>query len=630
MLSMRQFKVSWFPRFAAAAIGLFLMAGQGAQAGPPPPADTAAGSTWPRGEIREAIAMHGSPAGPAALAHRRYVNPDAPKGGRLVMGVAGTFDTLNPFVVRGLSVPGARPYLQETLFARSYDEPFTLYPQLASGLEVPDDRSWVIFHIDPRAHFSDGHPVTADDVLFSWQLLRDRGRPNHRSYYRKVVRADLIDERTIRFDLSGDNDREMPLILGLMPILPRHATDPDTFENTTLTPLVGSGPYTVAAVRPGESLTLKRDPNWWARDLPINRGLFNFDEIRFDFYRDATSLFEAFKKGLVDVRFETDPTLWATGYDFPAMREGRILRDTIATGTPKGIRAYAMNTRRPLFGDVRVREALGLLFDFEWTDRSLYANGLQRTLSIFEGSALSARHRPADAAERALLTEAGATVRPDILEGRYDAPVSDGSGADRNHLRAAIRLFHAAGWDLRDGLMRNRATGAPFGFELLVATREQERLALTYQRFLRRAGITMRIRTVDAVQYDRRVREYDFDMIDYRWWNVSLSPGNEQAYYWGTEAGRSPGGRNVAGIADPAVDRITATIVEAHTRGELVTAARALDRVLISGFYWVPLFHQPAQWVARWRHIGIPAESAVFGYLTETWWRDEPGRATQR
>lgn len=595
-----------------------------------PPAVRAARAGWPRAPIRSAIAMHGEPASPPNLVHRRYVDPDAPKGGRITFGASGTFDTLNPFVVRGLPVPGARGYLTESLLVRSYDEPFSLYPQIARGLEVPDDRSWVIFHIDPRARFCDRRPVTADDVLFSWQLLKERGRPNHRTYYAKVSRADRIDGLTVRFELAGANDREMPLILGLMPVLPRHAVEPQTFEQTTLTPIPGSGPYVVAEVRPGESLTLRRDPDWWGRDLAINRGFYNFDEIRFDFYRDANTLFEAFRKGLVDVRFETDPAQWAAGYDFPAAREGRIVRDTVRQGTPKGIRGFAMNTRRAVFADVRVREALGLLFDFEWTNRNLYSGGFERSQSVFEGSELSARGRPADAAEHALLAGAGAHVREDVLEGRYEAPRSDGSGADRSRLRQAIGLLQAAGWVLADGTLRRRASGEAFAFEILVATREQERLALTYQRFLSRAGIAARVRNVDAVQYDRRLREYDFDMVDYRWWNTSLSPGNEQAFYWGSAAGRVPGSRNLPGIADPAVDRLVAAIVEAHTREELVAACRALDRVLTCGFYWVPLFHQPAQWIARWRHIGVPAESAVFGYLTETWWRRDAGGAGQR
>lgn len=587
-------------------------------------------SNWPRGEMRPAIAMHGDPASAPDLAHRRYVNPDAPSGGRLVLGASGTFDTLNPFVVRGLPVPGARQYLHETLLTRGYDEPFTLYPQIARGLEVPDDRSWVIFHVDPRARFSDGRPVTAHDVKFSHDLLRTRGRPNHRTYYGKVARVDLIDDLTIRFDLAGANDRELPMILGLMPILPRHAIDPETFEETTLTPLLGSGPYVVGEMRAGESITLRRNPDWWGRDLPINRGLFNVDEIRFDFYRDSNTLFEAFKKGLVDSRVENDPGQWATGYDFPAMREGRITRETIRQGTPKGIRGFAMNTRRAIFADVRVREAIGLLFDFEWTDRNLYSGGFERTQSLFEGSDLSARGRPADPVERALLARAGATIRADILDGGYSVPASDGTGADRNRLREAIRLFEAAGWVLKAGVLRNRATDQPFAFEILVATREQERLALTFQRFLRRAGIAANVRNVDAVQYDRRLREYDFDMVDYRWWNTSLSPGNEQAFYWGSAAGRQPGSRNLPGIADPAVDRLVEAIVEAKTREDLVAAARALDRTITSGFYMVPLFHQPAQWIARWNHVGMPAESSVFGYLTETWWRRDASGAAQR
>ncbi|AVO44963.1 extracellular solute-binding protein [Phreatobacter cathodiphilus] len=584
----------------------------------------------PRAPLRHALAMHGEPAGPPDLAHRRYVNPDAPKGGRIVLGVQGTFDTLNPFVVRGLPVPGARQYLWETLLARSYDEPFTLYPQIAAALELPEDRSWIIFHVDPRARFSDGRPVTAADVRFSFELLKERGRPNHRSYYAKVKSVALLDERTIRFDLAGANDRELPLILGLMPILPAHATDPATFEETTLEPPVGSGPYVIGEVRAGESLSLRRDPNWWGRDLPINRGLFNFDEIRFDFYRDGNTLFEAFKKGLVDSRVETDPGRWASGYDFPAMREGRIVRATLRPGTPKGIRGLTMNTRRPPFEDVRVREALGLLFDFEWTNRALYAGGFERTQSLFEGSELSARGRSAAEDERRLLAATGASVRTDILDGTYQVPVSDGSGSDRSRLRQAIALFAAAGWRLENGAMRHAASGKPFTFEFLVATRDQERLALTYQRFLQRAGIRMAVRNVDAVQYDRRLRDYDFDMVDYRWWNTSLSPGNEQAFYWGVAAGRSPGSRNLPGIADPAVDRLVEAIVEARRREDLVTAARALDRVITSGFYWVPLFHQPSQWIARWNHIGMPAESSVFGYLVETWWRRDAGGADEQ
>lgn len=592
-------------------------------------APAAAGTDFPRLPVREAVAMHGEPAGTAAEAHRRYVNPEAPKGGRLVLGVQGTFDTLNPFVVRGLPVPGARQYVWETLMQRSYDEPFTLYPQIASGIEVPDDRSWIIFHIDRRARFSDGRPVTAEDIRFSYDLLRERGRPNHRTYYRKVARVDLIDSHTIRFDLTGAADRELPMILGLMPVLPRHAIDPATFEETTLAPPIGSGPYVLGEVRAGESVSFRRDPAWWGADLPVNRGLYNVDEVRFDFYRDGNTLFEAFKKGLVDVRVETDPGRWASGYDFPAAREGRIVRDTIRQGTPKGIRGLVMNTRRAVFQEVKVREALGLLFDFEWIDRTLYADGFERSQSLFEGSELSARGRPADEGERRMLAAVGAIVRPDILDGTYAVPISDGTGADRARLRQALSLLGQAGYRLDGGTLKG-ANGQPLTFEFLVATRDQERLALTFQRFLQRAGIRMTVRNVDAVQYDRRLRDYDFDMVDYRWWNTSLSPGNEQAFYWGVAAAATPGSRNLPGIADPAVDRLVAALVEARSRSDLITAARALDRVITGGFYWVPLFHQPAQWIARWDHVGTPAESSLFGYLVETWWRRDAGGAVGR
>ena len=314
-------------------------------------------------EAAHAIAMHGAPAMPDGFTVLPYANPDAPKGGRLVQGVLGTFDSLNPLIVKGLAVQAIRGYVVESLMARGYDEPFTLYGLLARTVETDEARSYVTFRLDPAARFSDGVPVTAEDVIFSWQLLRDHGRPNHRAYYAKVVKAESLDARTVRFDLGGSNDRELPLILGLMPVLPKHAIDVATFEETTLAKPVGSGPYVVADVDPGRSVTLKRDPNYWGRALPINRGLWNFDELRFDYYRDANAYFEAFKSGLYDVRSETDPSRWQTGYDFPAVRDGRIVKEAFANGLPKPTSAFVFNTRRPIFSDIRVRQAISLLFD---------------------------------------------------------------------------------------------------------------------------------------------------------------------------------------------------------------------------------------------------------------------------
>lgn len=385
-------------------------------------------------EAAHAIAMHGAPAMPGDFAVLPYANPDAPKAGRLVQGVLGTFDSLNPLVVKGLPAQVTRGYVIESLMARGYDEPFTLYGLLARSIETDDARSYVTFSLDPAAHFSDGTPVTAADVIFSWQLLRDHGRPNHRTYYSKVAKAEAVDSRTVRFDLGGSNDRELPLILGLMPVLPKHAIDVATFEDTTLAKPVGSGPYVVAGVDPGKSVTLKRDPNYWGRDLPINRGLWNFEELRFDYYRDANAYFEAFKTGLYDVRSESDPSRWQTGYDVPAVRDGRIVKEAFANGLPKLGSAFVFNTRRPIFSDSRVRRAISLLFDAEWVNHNFFFDLYRRSASFFDGSELSAYHRPADARERALLAPFPDAVRADVLDGTWSPPVTDGSGRDRRSL----------------------------------------------------------------------------------------------------------------------------------------------------------------------------------------------------
>jgi peptide/nickel transport system substrate-binding protein len=519
-----------------------------------------------RAEPKHAIAMHGQPALPPGFSARAYVNPDAPRGGRLTHGVLGTFDSLNPFVVKGIAPPYIRGYVVESLLARGYDEPFTLYGLLADRVETDDARSFVTFHIDPAAAFSDGKPVTAEDVIFSWQLLRDKGRPNFRIYYAKVKKADAIDARTVRFDLTDSDDRELPLILGLMPILAKHAIDPEKFEETTFAPPVATGPYVVADVNAGRSLTLKRNPDYWGRDRAINRGLWNFDEIRIDFFRDANAHFEAFARGLYDVRSEHDAGRWETAYDVPALREGRFVKEAYQTGLPKGLSAFIFNTRRPVFADIRVREALTLLFDAEWVNQNFFFNRYRRTASYYEGSELSAHGRPADAIERGLLKPFPGAVRADVLEGQWSPPKTDGSGRDRATLRRALGLLREAGWDLVGTELRSRKTGQPFVFEFLVTNKEQERLAIVYGQHLKRAGIAANLRVVDAVQYDRRRIAFDFDMIEYRW-DQSLSPGNEQAFYWGSEAADQHGTRNYMGVKSPAIDALIAAMLRVRGRG---------------------------------------------------------------
>ncbi len=575
-------------------------------------------------EARHGIAMHGEPALPEGFSRLPYADPNAPKGGRLVQGVLGTFDSLNPFIVKGIAPQSIRGYVVESLMARGYDEPFTLYGLIARSVETDAQRSYVTFQLDPAAKFSDGKPVTAEDVIFSWQILRDKGRPNHRTYYAKVAKAEAIGEHGVRFDLSGSNDRELPLILGLMPVLAKHAVKPETFEETSFQAPIGTGPYVVGEVDAGKSLTLKRNPDYWGRDLPVNRGFWNFDEVRFDYYREANSHLEAFKRGLYDLRSEHDPGRWQTAYDFSAVREGRVIKEALPTGVPKTSTFFVFNTRRAVFSDIRVREAVSLLFDFEWINHSYFFDLYQRSASYFDGSELSAHGRPADQRERALLAPFPGAVRNDVLEGTWSPPVSDGSGRDRAALKRALELFAAAGYELRGTELVERRSGRPFTFEFLVTARDEERLALLFVQSLKRAGIAARVRVVDAVQYEGRRLTYDFDMIENRW-DQSLSPGNEQAFYWGSAAADQPGTRNYMGVKSPAVDAMIAALLEAESRKDFVSAVRALDRVLISGFYVIPLFHLPAQWIARWSTIRRPAATSLYGYLPETWWH-EPKR----
>jgi peptide/nickel transport system substrate-binding protein len=574
------------------------------------------------------IAMHGEPERETGFTSFPYANPDAPKGGRATLAVQGSFDSLNPLIVKGEAADGVREYVYESLLARAYDEPFTLYGLIAEKVETPPDRSFVEFTLNPAAKFSDGQPITVEDVIFSHAVLRDHGRPNHRSYYKKVAKVEQTGERKVRFTFDASGDREMPLILGLMPVLPKHLLTAETFEKTTLKPPVGSGPYTISKVEPGKSISFKRNPDYWGRDLPVNRGLYNFDEVRYDYYRDAGSMFEAFKSGLVRLRNEDDPTRWTEGYNFPALRNGRVVKEELPVSTPAGMSALVFNTRRPLFADQRVRQALIKLFDFEWVNRTLYHGQYARTESFFSRSDLSSHGRQADARERELLAPFAGAVKPAIMDGSFAFPVSDGSGENREGRREALALLEQAGWELKKGKLVNKETGEPFAFEILAATRTQERLLLTFARALKQVGIEARIRQVDSAQYQRRKQTYDFDMIQY-FWPVSLSPGNEQSFRWGSEAAVTEGSFNYAGVKSAGVDAMIDAVLKAEDRESFVSAVRALDRVLLSGDYVIPLFHLPRQWVAHWSDLKRPADTPLYGYQIDTWWI-EPAAAAER
>lgn len=600
----------------AAAAALFVAAGIAVAGG-------VAGFAAPAGaEPRHAIAMHGDPKYPADFSHFPYADPAAPKGGRLVRGQLGTFDSLNPFIIKGTAASGLRDgtlgnNVYESLLERSYDEAFALYGLLAETVETPPDRSFVEFTLRPQARFSDGVAVKPADVVFSWQLLRDKGRPNVRQAYAKVERVEMVGERGVRFVFKSASDRELPLILGLMPILPAHAMTAEAFDKTSLTPPIGSGPYVVAAVEPGTRITYRRNPDYWGKDLPLKRGFDNFDEIRYDYYRDATTLFESFKTGAIDVIGESDPGRWSSGYDFPAVADGRVVKDVIASGLPRPFEGLVFNTRRAVFADIRVREALTRLFDFEFINPTLYYGLRKRTQSYFEGSELASTGRPASARERALLAPFPGAVRADVMEGTFALPRTDGSGRDRAQLRAALDLLKAAGYRLDGGQLKG-AGGQPLAFELLIGTRDEEKVALAYQRTLQALGIAVAIRTVDAVQFQQRRQTYDYDMTTVIW-AASLSPGNEQNFRWSAAAARADGSFNYAGVADPAVDAMIAALLAAEGREAFVDAARALDRVLVSGFYTVPLSHTPDQWYARWTRVGRPERPALWGAVPSTW-----------
>jgi len=565
------------------------------------------------------IAMHGQPKyGPDFVAFD-YVNPDAPQGGKLIRAAQGSFDSLNPLIIKGEAAPGMRQYVYESLMARAQDEPFSLYGLLAESIETPPDRAWVAFTIREEARFSDGEPLTVDDVIFSHALLRDRGRPNHQFYYSKVAKAEKTGPRTVKFTFNDQGDREMPLIMGLMPVLPEHAIDPETFEQTTLEPPVGSGPYVVSEVDPGSRITYKRDPDYWGRDLPVNRGRYNFGEIQYDFYRDANAMFEAFKKGVSLFMTESNPGEWAREYNFPAVREGKVLRKEFDLELPAGMNALVFNTRREVFTDERVRRALIELFDFEWMNANLFHGLYERSQSYFARSELSAHGRPADQRERALLAPFSDAVDPAIMDGTYALPQSDGSGRNRAQVRTALRLLGEAGYELRGGQLVNTRTGEPMRFEILAVDPEQERLLLTYTRALKRAGIEASVRIVDSAQYQRRKQTYDFDMIQNRW-GASLSPGNEQTFRWAAKAAEREGTFNYAGVKNEAADKMIDAMLSATSREDFVSAVRALDRVLMSGHYVVPLFHLPKLWVAHWRELQHPDTPPFSGVDIDTWW----------
>ncbi|MGQ0484246.1 MAG: extracellular solute-binding protein [Hyphomicrobiales bacterium] len=569
-------------------------------------------------EPKHGIAMHGEPQLPAGFTHLPYANPQAPQGGQLRQAVTGSFDSVNPFIVKGQAASGVRSYVFESLLGRNWAEPFSLYGLLAETIDVNGDRQTFTFKLRRQAKFSDGTPVTAADIVFSMEILRDKGRPNFKNSYSKVTKVETPDDRTVIFH-QEEGDRELPLIIGVMPVVSRKFWEGKTFDESTLDPITGSGPYTIADVKAGESIAYRRNRDWWGADLAIAKGLWNFDEVKIDYYRDANAVFEAFKTGLADIRVESDPGRWATGYDFPAVKAGEIVLEKIEQRSPAPASGFAFNTRRKIFEDARVREALAMAFDFEWANANLFSGAYRRTYGYYSGSELSSKGRAADAQELALLGDAAKSLRPDMLDGTYALPVSDGSGRDRKLLRQAVDLLAEAGWTVKDTGLVNGA-GEPFAFTISVQNKDQEKIALHYQRTLRQIGIAADVRIVDSAQFATIQKTYDYDMIPAAWFN-SLSPGNEQKFYYGSEGRSIEGTRNYPGIADPAVDKAIAALLTATSREVFVTAVRALDRLLVAGFYIVPFYDSGGQWVARWKRIGRPDRQPLPGFEATTLWR---------
>lgn len=565
------------------------------------------------------IALHGAPALGDGFTAFPYVNPSAPKGGTLTLGVLGSYESVNPLIVQGTPASGIREFVVEALMTRSLDEPFTLYGLLADTIDVADDGKSVTFTINPAARFSDRQPVTPEDVINSFALLKEKGRPNHRTYFAKVTNAEKIGDRGVRFTFQDATDRELPLILGLMPVFAARDMTPEQFETAGMKPLLGSGPYTVANIDAGRSISYRRDPDYWGKDLPVNRGRFNFDDIRFDYFRDASVMFEAFKSGNIDLRLEEDPGRWAGGYDIQPAHDGRLIKAEFDIGLPAGMTALVFNTRRPIFADQRVRRALMTLFDFEWSNRALYNGLFKRTESYFERSYLASTGHPADARERSLLAPFPGAVRPEFLEGTYRFPVTDGSGQNRPNQKVAFALLTEAGLVLKDGRLINPKTGKQLAFEILANSNAQEALLLSYARSLAPLGIAVRVRVVDSAQYQQRLSSFDFDMIQ-NTWPSSLSPGNEQLFRWSAKTADSKGSYNFAGVRNPAADAMIESMLAAESEPDFVSSVRALDRVLLSGDYVVPLFYTPRQWVAYWARLKHPDKTPIFGYAVDTWW----------
>jgi len=574
-----------------------------------------------RGATTHGVSLFGDLKYGPDFEHFDYVNPDAPKDGTMRRSAIGTFDTLNPFVIKG-TPPSGIGEIFDTLAVRSEDEPSSIYGLVAENIELAPDKLSVLYTLRKEARFHDGTPMTPDDVVWTFEILRAKGQPHYRSYYGDVTKVEKEDERGIRFYFKSAENRELPQILGEMPVLSKAYWSGRDFEKTTLDPPLGSGPYKIESVDPGRSITYRRVADYWAADLPVNKGRYNVDVIRYDYYRDTTIALEAFKAGQYDVRSEISSKNWATGYDSPALRAGLIKKEEIPNELPSGMQGFGYNLRRPLFQDPRVREALAYAFDFEWSNKELFYGAYTRTRSYFDNSELAATGVP-QGEELKILEKFRGRIPDAVFTTEYDPPKYDGSGNIRDGLRAALKLLKEAGWTFKGEKLVNDETGQPFEFEILLVQPEFERIVLPFTKNLERMGITARVRTIDPAQYQKRMETFDYDMTVVGF-GESLSPGNEQREFWGSQAADEQGSNNLLGIKNPVIDELIEELIKAPDRPSLVAHTRALDRVLQSGYYVIPNYHLPAFRVAYWDKFRRPAISPKYAVGLDTWWVD-PG-----
>lgn len=565
------------------------------------------------------IAMHGDLNYPADFKHFDYVNPNAPKGGEVRLGAQGTFDSFNLFIIKGNPAAGLG-LTYSNLMAHAADEAFTLYGSLAENIHMPEDRSWVAFTLRKEARWHDGVPISVEDVIWTFNTLREKGRPLYKFYYANVTEAIKTGERTVRFNFKPGENRELPLIIGEFTILPKHYWESRDFSKTTLEPPLGSGPYKIEKFDAGRSITFKRVEDWWGKDLAVNKGLYNFDRIRYDYYRDGTIAIEAFKAGEFDYRSENSSKSWATSYNIPNVDQGLIKKEEISHNRSSGMQGYVFNTRREIFKDRAVREALAYAFDFEWSNKNLFYGQYTRSRSYFGNSELAATGLPGPE-ELKILEPYRGRIPDEVFTKEYNPPKNDEPGKIRKNLRIASKILKDAGWVIKDKKRVNAKTGAELKFEIMLGSPISERIALPYAKNLERLGVTATVRTIDTSQYRRRLDSRDFDM-KIGAFGQSLSPGNEQRAFWGSEAADLEGSYNEIGIKDPVIDELVEKVIAAPSRKELITVVKALDRVLQWGHWLVPNFHATYDRIAYWNKFGHPDVTPMQGNQFTAWWVD--------